>query len=181
MTRMPKPMAFSVGVLLAGSALLSGCAETTADETTSPGDGTMTPEAARDDLKEMLVSTQTAALGGSWVNEDDATPRTCTTKAGQDGVQFSFLRSREPGPANDAERTNIVEVVAPIWAAAGYSIDETEQLPGTVEVTVMAANNDELSSLSLSMSSNATTIYGGSSCVEGDYHDVLERLKNSSK
>ena len=114
-----------------------------------------TPDEARERFIGVLDSTQDA-LGGSWENADDPTPRNCTIPLWVEGIRYPGLRL---GGAPDSPRAAL-DTVEQRWQALEVASKRTE----IGDVTELRGSNPSGDLFIFRASDDAMTLQGESEC-----------------
>ena len=138
-----------IGALAFTLVALVGCA------IESPGEPALTASQARTQFYSTLDETQDAA-GGTWVDYDDPTPRSCVVPLWIEGRQYPGLRIAG-SPADPAAAANAVYTT---WRSWGYEVDRSRI--GTVIQLQVHFPSDQL--LTFRVSSLSMTLQGSSEC-----------------
>jgi len=113
------------------------------------------PESARQSLYAILDETQ-QLLGGSWMNQDDPTPRGCSIPFFVEGEMYPALRV---GVAR-GEATSALATVSGLWSDRGYEVTST----GVGAVREMQGTNDVDQLVVLRINGRSMTLQGESEC-----------------
>lgn len=152
--------------MVAGLLLLAGCTPADTPEV-------LTPQEAQAELLAILDDTE-AAVGGTWRNDDDASPLACELGSGEKGVTFSgYRRSSDPVEAEAG-----VEAVVAFWESRGFDVERRPELAGLDDVFVRFAGEPDRY-LHFAIGQNIMAVEGWGRCVPGDVLDEIERLDDA--